>query len=321
MSKIFTAKTVEEATLTGLKELSLNKEDVEVIVLEQGSKGFFGLGAKPARVQLIVKTKEQIEETKKTAARPHDAGKKKPEAAEKDKPQPKKQAAKPKAEKPAKKEEPETEEKLVPLTEKSKDAEQSIEFLKGLLGILKIEGSIELLAENAEKVVFNVVTEDSSSVIGYRGEVLDSLQSLVGAVYNTDKEKYLRVVVDCEGYRSKREKTLVSLAKKLAQKAVSTGRKVTLEPMNPYERRIIHSALMDFEGVKTISEGKEPGRFVAIVPDGYDPSKARKSARFGGKGKGGKPNGGRPQGAPKAKSTGFGGGVFLGNSLKDNKEE
>jgi len=152
------------------------------------------------------------------------------------------------------------------------------------------------------------------------------LQTLVGAVYNIDKEKHLRVVVDCEGYRIKREKTLVSLAKKLAQKAVATGRKITLEPMNPYERRIIHSALVDFEGVKTSSEGREPNRFVAIIPDGYDPSKAHKPGKFGGKGKGGKPfRGGKGGGAPKAssapKSSGFGGGVFLGNSLKDKKDE
>ena len=189
--------------------------------------------------------------------------------------------------------------------------------------MLNVNATVEVAMENHEKVVFNVVTEDSSSVIGFRGEVLDSLQTLVGAVYNTNKDKYLRVVVDCEAYRTKREKTLVGLAKKLAQKAVATGRKVTLEPMNPYERRIIHSALIDFEGVKTVSEGKEPNRFVAIIPDGYDPTKARRSSRPGGKGKGGKPatRGEGAKSAPKGKGSSFGTGVFLGNSLKENKDE
>lgn len=273
MSKIFTGKTVDDAVNEGLKELGLKAEDVEILVIEQGSKGFFGLGAKDARVQLIVKDKKQ-ESVSETDSAPAKEKKKQPAK--------QKQAVK----------EEKTEQKTftTPIEKGSADAENAKAFLLGLIKMLGVEGTAQLTEENAEKVVFNIETEDSSSVIGYRGEVLDSLQTLVGAVYNTDKEKYLRVVVDCEGYRAKREKTLVSLAKKLAQKAVATGRKVTLEPMNPYERRIIHSALMDYEGVKTVSEGKEPNRFVAIVPDGYDPTKARRQNRYGGKDKGGRPS-------------------------------
>ena len=327
MSKIFTGKTVEEAVKTGLDELGLTIEQVEVLVIEQGSKGFLGIGAKPAKVQLIVDSgkKDKAPAEEKTVA-PTPAPEKKPyaekPAKKAEKPVVKKeekQAAKP-AEKPVEKAAEPVEERPLNPTEDAVNAEK---FLVGLLEILKVDGKVELLSESSEKVVYNVVTEDSSSVIGYRGEVLDSLQTLVSAVYNTNKDKYLRVVVDCETYRAKREKTLVSLAKKLAQKAVATGRKVTLEPMNPYERRIIHSALIDFEGVKTVSEGKEPNRFVAIIPDGYDPSKQRRGGKFGGKGKGGKPMGrgghDAPKSAPKAKST-FGAGVFLGNSLKDKND-
>ena len=328
MSKFFTGKTVDEAVKTGLEELGLTAEQVEVLVIEQGSKGFLGLGAKPAKVQLIVASdkKEDVKPVETKSVAPAPATEKKPyaekPAKKAEKPQVKKEekAVKP-IEKPTERVEKPADERPLNPTEDAVNAEK---FLVGLLEILKVDGKVELLSENSEKVVYNVVTEDSSSVIGYRGEVLDSLQTLVSAVYNTNKDKYLRVVVDCETYRAKREKTLVSLAKKLAQKAVATGRKVTLEPMNPYERRIIHSALIDFEGVKTVSEGKEPNRFVAIIPDGYDPSKQRRGGRFGGKGKGGKPMGrgghDAPKSAPKAKST-FGAGVFLGNSLKDNKEE
>ena len=299
MSKIFTAKTVEEAVEAGLKELGVTKEDVEVLVLEQGSKGFLGLGVKPARVQLVIKETETAAPEQRM-----DAPKKKkaPQTAK-----PKKQA-----------EQTETPAAPAVPVEPSEQAAKTMEFLKGLFEELKLNCTVKLLEETSEKVVMNIETEDSSSVIGYRGEVLDSFQTFAGAVYNSDKEKYLRVVVDCENYRAKREKTLTSLAKKLAQKAVATGRKITLEPMNPYERRIIHSALMNFEGVKTVSEGKEPNRFVAIIPEGYDPSKERRGGNFrhGGKGKGGTHNSTKPA---QKKSTGFAGGVFLGNSLKDKE--
>jgi hypothetical protein len=97
--------------------------------------------------------------------------------------------------------------------------------------------------------------------------MLDSLQTLAGAVANIGREDYKRVVVDCEDYREKREKTLTEVAEKLAFKAVKTGRKVNLEPMNPFERRIIHTALSKNPDVKTESDGKEPNRYIVIVPN------------------------------------------------------
>ena len=275
MSNEFTAKTKEEAIAKGLSELGLTLEEAEVKVIEEPTKGIFGIGAKPARVAV---------KKKKT------------------------------------------------------DASKTLDFLNGLLKIMNVTASPSIEEENEERVVVNLTTEDSHALIGYRGEILDSLQCLAGAVYNTDKEKYVRVVVDCENYRSKREKTLDSLAKKLAEKAKKTGRKICLEPMTPYERRIIHSALMDVEGVKTMSEGKEPSRFVAIIPDNYDPTKFPKKEfrekrfdkgdRFkGGKGNNGKFDrnrrskfGGRDEKrAPK--KAGFGGGVFLGNSLRESSAD
>lgn len=230
----------------------------------------------------------------------------------------------------------------VTVQKKKSDADAVVDFLSGLLKIMNVNTAVELTEENEERAVFNLTAVDSSALIGYRGEVLDSIQCLAGAVYNTEKEKYIRVVVDCEGYRDKREKTLVYLANKLAAKAVKTGRKICLEPMNPYERRIIHAALMNYEGVKTMSEGKEPTRYVAIIPDNYDPTKApdKKSfreKRFDKNGKFDKRSGGRfdrnnrrggkfdkgdRNGEKRApKKAGFGGGVFLGNSLKDTAKE
>lgn len=131
---------------------------------------------------------------------------------------------------------------------------------------MEIVAKVSLVSEE-EKIEINVVAESSASVIGYRGEVLDALQSLAGAVANMGNKTYVRVVVDCENYRGKREDTLVNLAEKLAAKAVRQGRDISLEPMGPYERRVIHSALAASEEVTTTSEGKEPNRYVVIVPN------------------------------------------------------
>lgn len=259
----FTAKTVEEAVELGLKELGVEREKAEIKVLEEPVKGFLGIGAKPAVVEITaIKT----------------------------------------------------------------DGERAVDFLKGLFDIMEINAKCNITDES-EKVVIDVITDNSSAIIGYRGEVLDAIQNLAGAVANTGRDDYRRVVVDCEGYREKREETLRSLAEKLAAKAVKTGRKVTLEPMNPYERRILHSSLSDNADVKTQSEGKEPNRYVAIIPNNLKPySKDRKfDDRKGGKyNKGGKGGFGheRKESAPRQprpKTSGW--GTFLGNSLKDGNAE
>ena len=151
--------------------------------------------------------------------------------------------------------------------------------------------------------------------------MLDALQCLAGAIANIGREDYRRVVVDCEGYREKREETLVSLAHKLAAKAVRTGRKVTLEPMNPYERRILHSALSDNTEVKTQSEGKEPNRYVAIIPNNLKPGRSDgyRERRGGRDDKGGRGRRQRDEAPrqPRPKTSGF--GTYLGNSLKDKE--
>ena len=153
----------------------------------------------------------------------------------------------------------------VEINAKKTDGERVKAFLEGLFPIMKVNAKCNLLEED-DKIVVEVVAERSQQVIGYRGETLDALQTLAGAVANIGREDYRRVVVDCENYREKREDTLKSLAEKLADRAVREGRKVILEPMAPYERRIIHSALADRKDVTTESKGKEPNRHVVIVP-------------------------------------------------------
>ena len=161
------------------------------------------------------------------------------------------------------------------------DGERTVAFLEGLFELLNVTACTELIREG-EKIEINVTAANTTSIIGKRGETLDAVQTLAGAVANTGRDEYKRVVVDCENYRENREATLKKLADNLAQKATRLGKKIRLEPMNPYERRIIHSALSEIEGVKTESEGKEPNRYIVVIPDNLeDPDAPALEARNG----------------------------------------
>ncbi len=158
----------------------------------------------------------------------------------------------------------------VQVKKKASEAKRAAEFIDGLMGILKISAVTEIVKEGDE-IEIEIKATNSAKVIGKHGDVLDAIQSLAGAVANTGREEYKKVLVDCENYRQQREETLKKLAEKLAAKAVEKGRKLNLEPMTPYERRIIHSALADNTEVKTVSEGKEPNRYVSVVPNNAKP--------------------------------------------------
>lgn len=168
----------------------------------------------------------------------------------------------------------------VRIARKRTDGERAVDFLEGLLDLLHVTATTEL-EESEENTKINVITSNTYAVIGHRGEILDSLQVLAGAVANIGREEYKRVVVDCENYREKREETLKRLANKLAEKAVRFGRKVSIEPMTPYERRIIHAALADSTEVKTASEGKEPNRYIVVIPNNLRPGSDRFDRRGG----------------------------------------
>lgn len=237
--------------------------------------------------------------------------------------------------------------------DKKSDGERCVEFLEGLFELLNITACTELVSED-DKVVINVTAAKTNSVIGKRGAMLDAIQTLAGAVANIGRDDYKRVVVDCENYRENRESTLSKLAENLAEKALRLGKKIKLEPMNPYERRIIHSALTGYKGVKTESEGKEPNRYIVVIPDNLeDPTaeaipargerrndrsrndRGNRSGGFGNRGgsKGGFGGRGGNRGRSGGnRSTGGGGGttlkpsndffgIFLGNSGNKNDEE
>ncbi|MBQ3019001.1 MAG: protein jag [Clostridia bacterium] len=233
------------------------------------------------------------------------------------------------------------------------DGERTVAFLEGLFELLNIKACTELVSEG-EKIEINVTTANTTSVIGKKGAMLDAIQTLASAVGNTGRDDYKRVVVDCDNYREGRENTLNKLAENLAQKAIRLGKKIALEPMNPYERRIIHAALSEREGISTESEGKEPNRYIVIIPENLeDPDapaiparndrergRGNRNDRRNSRGKGGFNRGGNRGGfgkkpfnrdrKPSSGSGATGGtsmkqsndffGIFLGNSGNNNED-
>lgn len=218
----------------------------------------------------------------------------------------------------------------VKVVKKQSGGQKAVDFIDGLTEILGVNCVSEVVSED-EKLEINLTSTESSRVIGRHGEVLDAIQVLAGAVANIGKENYKKVVVDCENYRAGREKTLIDLANRLAKKAVEKQRRVSLEPMNPYERRIIHSALADSTEVKTISSGKEPARFVIIVPNNEKPYERREDRAFRhGDRRGDRHDRGRGDRQRSSRSSSGGGssrgkkeihfGTFLGNSGNSGEE-
>jgi spoIIIJ-associated protein len=197
-----TAKTVQDAISLALEELNADMNSVEIEVLEEGTKGIFGiLGNKQARVRVTLK------ET---------------------------------------------------------SADKAKKFLLDVLSKMKTDVEIDT-EETEDSVLIQIHGRDSGIIIGRRGETLDSLQYLTSLVVNRGSDNYKRVTIDIENYRQKREETLVKLAEKLAGKVMRYKKSVTLEPMNPYERRIIHSSLQNNRNIKTYSVGDEPNRKVVIA--------------------------------------------------------
>ena len=222
---------------------------------------------------------------------------------------------------------------VVEITKKLNGNEKATIFVQKILDILDINAKATLVEDGSNPTI-NLIAEDSSEVIGYRGEVLDSIQTLAGAIANIGKKEYKKVLVNCENYRERREETLINLAHKLEEKATEKRCDVILEAMNPFERKIIHTALAESKTVTTKSEGKEPNRSVVIVPFDKDEDARPYNASRRNDKKGGKKdfrkndkkssfkgrNGGfRKQSKPSGskKSTDFSFGTYLGNSLKD----
>ena len=267
------AKTMEEAVTLGLEKLGVSFEDVNIDILEEGHKGFLGLlGAKPVVVRLTVK--EDAEETNvlkdvklglntdkpkaEKSARPAAAKPAKAPAAKQSAEKPAPKAEKP-VEKPAEKKAP-----TAPADGVAPEAKAE-EFLRNVTRLMGVDVTIDSKRDDEGNVRVDMHGDTLGILIGRRGETLDALQYLTSLYVNRGQEGYTRVTLDTENYRAKREEALTRLANRMANRAVKTGRKVVLEPMNPYERRILHSALQKNENVSTHSEGEEPNRHVVIT--------------------------------------------------------
>ena len=271
--------SVEEAVDLALKEMKLSREDVDVTVLEEPSRGFFGIGSKLAKVRVTRKApvviEEPAEEEKPEKAAPKAGPIGKEEVLPEDLVTPKdRQDRKPRENRERdrkRKPKKEKKERLVNIALDGMDKErltpveehEALTFLKEFTEKMGLK--LDFSCRTGENLVYIEMSgEDSRTVIGKRGQTLDAVQYLTSLVVNKDQKNYMKVVVDAENYRSKRQRTLEQLANRLAGKVVKTGKHVRLEPMNPYERKVIHATLQNHPKVMTRSEGEEPYRRVII---------------------------------------------------------
>ena len=264
------AKTVDDAITEALIQLGVTSDRLEYEVIEKGSAGFLGIGIKQAVIEARRKPEPKEEKVEEPVVEePVKAEPKKVETV-----QPQKAAAEKKADEPQKaafekavekevKEEVKKETKLVEVQPQTIEAVE--DFLKNTMKAMDMEVELKTEIDQDGALCVDMSGEHMGILIGKRGQTLDSLQYLANRVANKHQEGYVRVKLDTENYRARREETLRHLAKNIAHKVKRNRRPVALEPMNPYERRIIHSALQSDPYVMTHSEGEEPFRKVVIT--------------------------------------------------------
>jgi spoIIIJ-associated protein len=283
----FSGHSVDEAIFVGLTEMGVTIDEVEIETIQSETKGLFGIGAKMAVVRLterevpLVMEMEQVYRKETESASRRDAQPRRdsrpPRGERNDRydrgdrgPRPQREGGYSQQARDSRPRdhasEPVVEEHYDYSEELAKNTPCAV-FLGELLAKMNVPAPV-LAAETDNGLRLCINAETMGLLIGRRGETLDAMQYLVSLVANKDRKDdgYLRVTLDTEGYRSRREETLKRLARKNAVHVRQTGRPVSMEPMNPYERRILHSALQGFSGVTTHSEGEEPNRHVVITP-------------------------------------------------------
>ena len=282
-------KNVDEALTNALIQLETTSDKVEYEVIEKGSSGFLGMFNKPAVIR-VRKKAEEVEETVETVKKPvkkysdsknnnYKDGKKKFKSDDKKDVKPAAKAEVKSEVKPEVKSadvKSESDNNVETKTESSKyttvmpneEIERRITtFLTDMFKAMGFEVAIKVSFDDPEYVYVDLSGPNMGVLIGKRGQTLDSIQYLTSLVVNKGKDKYVRIKLDTEDYRNRRKETLESLARNIAYKVKRTRRPVSLEPMNPYERRIIHSALQNDKFVSTKSEGEEPFRHVVVFLD------------------------------------------------------
>lgn len=316
MTEVFTAKTVEEAKAMAVKKFGKKAGEIKFEVIDEGKKGFFGIGQTNAKVKATyvaaapkpevkkdapktapvkeevkeIPKKEEIKEAPKPVEAPK-AVEEKPVEAPKTEDAPKTEEA------PAKPVEAKKEE-TAKVSANDEESDFSLEefelvedealvnpkvkiakdYIVSILNAMNVDATFKVY-QNETGAVINIESDNNGTIIGRRGETLDSIQYLCSIIANKGDKDYFRITIDCLGYRGKRKETLEQLAAKVAKSVIRTGRSQQLEPMNPYERRVIHSAVSEIEGVSSRSVGEEPYR--KIIISSTNPKNNR-----GGKGRG-----------------------------------
>ena len=315
-----TGKSVDAAIFSGLQQLGLSIDEVTINVIQHGTKGLLGIGAKPAIVELTEKPAEEVvvpdftaelarerrERTERRGNRDNRSGRDNRENRDNRRREDREDefAAKPernekyernnranrdsrgnrnRPQRQTREEEPAPEavkEPPVNYTEEAAEGEPAAQFVTELIEKMGISGKV-LAAREEDAIRLRIDSDTMGVLIGHRGETLDAIQYLTGLVINRNRkvDGYTRVTINTEDYREKREETLIRLARRVAAQVKSTGRPRTLEAMNPYERRILHSALQNNPYVTTHSEGEEPNRRVVVAPKrGRRPQRPRDKA-------------------------------------------
>lgn len=227
-------KTEEAAVAAALAELGLSRNDVQVEIVERAKSGFLGIGASLAVVKVSYEVPDEVEEPVAVPVKPAVA-----EA------------------------EAEVSSETVP-ADMDADHEAVYRFLSGLLSHMGVDAAIKMTDKEDGGINVELSGKSMGAVIGRRGETLDAIQHLTNYSVNRGRETRLHISVDAEAYRAKREEALVRLAEKMAAKVIKYKRSMALEPMNSYERHVIHAALQNYEGVTTSSIGTEPNRRVVV---------------------------------------------------------
>ena len=246
-----TGRTEEDAIAAALGELGMERDDVSVEILERAKSGFLGIGASPARIRVSWEGPDTAEEPAPAASKAPEL-QSEPAAAE-------------------------VQDAAVPAVDEPAEYAAVRSFLSGLLEKMGVEAEITITEREGGGILVDLAGPGMGAVIGRRGETLDAIQHLTHYAVNRGNDKRTRISVDAESYRAKREESLIKLAEKMAEKAIKYKRSMALEPMNSYERHVIHTALQNYEGVTTASTGTEPNRRVVVSYVRSEPQNGRKA--------------------------------------------
>ena len=268
-----TGKTEDEAIAAALAALGLDRDDVRVEIVDRAKSGFLGIGSIPAKVRVSYDVPDEIgtvapaepkpreERSSREGRRPREE--RRPSAPREQKPG---EPQKPREERPAQESAPRRSVETTPVAEDDAAAVQVRSFLSGLLEHMDIAATIDMGVTAQGNYRITLSGANMGAVIGRRGETLDAIQQLTSYSVNRGRSDRLRIHIDAENYRAKREESLERLALRMADKVKRSRRSMTLESMNAYERHVIHTALQDVAGITTQSTGVEPNRRVVVLP-------------------------------------------------------